>query len=135
MDGFLLPRSFFARIINHAELCLPEEACGLMGGPPGSARMLVTVTNRLHSPVRFLMEPQEQLEAMLAFESHGWDVTAIFHSHPRGPEGPSATDIAEFYYPGALSVILSPAATDWQARGFLIENGQVTAVSLIWEED
>ena len=53
---------------DHIVAQLPEEACGLIGGVGDEARLVLPVTNELHSPVRFRMSPQEQLEAFLRFE-------------------------------------------------------------------
>ena len=81
------------------------------------------ITNELHSPVRFRMDPAEQLQAFLQFESQGLDLLAIYHSHPNGPPHPSPTDIAEFTYPGVLYLILSPGPSGWQVREFEFRDG------------
>jgi proteasome lid subunit RPN8/RPN11 len=59
-------------------------------------------------------------------EAAGLDLAAIFHSHPNGPAEPSATDVAQAYYPEAAYLILSPAAAGWQGRAFTIADGRVT---------
>ena len=52
-----------------------------------------------------------------------------YHSHPSGPETASATDIAEAAYE-AVHVIWSRSGRSWSARGFWIEAGQVTGVTI-----
>lgn len=113
---------------THVQNCLPEEACGLLGGVYGeevSAALVIPVENTLHSPVKFRMNPGSQLRAFQAIEEHALDLVAIFHSHPQGPPHPSPSDCAEFAYPGVLTVILFPGAQEpgsaWQGRAFLIE--------------
>jgi proteasome lid subunit RPN8/RPN11 len=69
---------------------------------------VIPVENELHSPVRFRMAAQEQLKAFLRFEERGLELVGLFHSHPAGPVHPSPTDLAEFAYPGVLTVILAP---------------------------
>lgn len=118
------------QMVEHAEACLPEEACGLVGGVDGVARLVVPVTNSLHSPVRFCMDPHEQLAAFLRFDDAGLELMAIYHSHPGGPEMPSFTDLTEWNYPGTHYLILSPDADDqrWQVNAFLMEGGEIKRV-------
>ena len=75
------------------------------------------------------MDPAEQLRAFNWIESHRLDLLAIFHSHTAGPETISATDIAEATYP-VVQLIWSPSNEVWRARGFWIENGDVSEVKL-----
>ena len=119
----ILSQDLLDQITAHASACLPEEACGLIGGTADRAVIALPITNELHSPVRFRMDPLEQLQAFLQFESEGLDLLAIYHSHPNGPPHPSPTDIAEFLYPGALYLILSPGPSGWQVREFEIQDG------------
>ena len=133
-----------SHIIFHIESCLPEEACGLIGGIEGAAKLVVPVENELHSRVRFRMAPLDQLKAFDQIEGQGWELLAIFHSHPQGPPGPSPTDIAEFFYPGSAVVIVSPIDREkvmdhsgkgliwgkWQINAFVIDQNQVLTVKL-----
>ena len=122
-------------MLEHCLTCLPEEACGMLGGAfsagpggPAIAQVALPVTNALHSPVRFRMDPHEQLKAFNRLDEQGLDLVAIFHSHPTGPEHPSLTDLAEFAYPGVFSLILSTRPVDlspvdlaaWQVLAFEI---------------
>ncbi|MDT8899272.1 MAG: M67 family metallopeptidase [Thermanaerothrix sp.] len=110
-----------AIILEHVVHCVPEEACGLLGGCGSIVKRIIPVTNRLHSPVRFYMEPTELLKALEALEEEGLELVGIFHSHPHGPAVPSETDLNEFAYPESLMVILSPQGKDWQLRAFEID--------------
>ncbi len=118
-------------ICAHLSQALPNEACGLLGGEAGQVRAVYPVENRLHSPVRYEMAPAAQLAAMLAIEAAGWEITGIFHSHPRGPATPSETDVAEAYYPESIYLICAPGATGaWQGRAFRLEAGRVREVTV-----
>jgi proteasome lid subunit RPN8/RPN11 len=75
------------------------------------------------------MDPLEQLGAFESIESEQMDLLAIYHSHPAGPEAVSATDIAEAAY-AVVHIVWSKQGEDWQARGFWIEDGKVTKVTL-----
>ncbi len=136
-SSFRLPEALWQEMVAHVIACLPEEACGLVGSQPGesTAAVVLPIENDLHSPVRFRMAPGEQLKAFYWLEERSLDLAAIFHSHPHGPRHPSATDLAEFAYPGVLMLILSPlepadehaAAPDtgenWAVRAFGIDGG------------
>jgi len=132
MDRLVLTETHRRKIIQHLEACLPEEGCGMVAGIANTAQMVFPVTNELHSPVRFRMDPVEQLEKMIWIEDRELEILAIFHSHPSGPEIPSETDLAEFAYPGTIMLILSKGSGQWQARGFLVEGSSYREVALVW---
>jgi proteasome lid subunit RPN8/RPN11 len=125
-----MPFELYQRALDHARACLPEEACGLVGGLGVEAAAGVPITNQLHSPLRFRMDPAEQLRAFQAFEAQSIELIAIYHSHPQGPPHPSATDVREFAYPGVLTLIISPLGDGWQMRAFTIQNDQVSEEQL-----
>jgi proteasome lid subunit RPN8/RPN11 len=108
----------------------PEEACGLLAGQENRILFITPVTNELHSPVRFRMDPVEQLKAFQLFEDQDWEMLGIYHSHPNGPAMPSLTDIAEAYYPEVIHLIWSPSADKWTCRGFRIKDGKVFEIFL-----
>jgi proteasome lid subunit RPN8/RPN11 len=110
------------------------EACGLLAGKKDRVEKVLLVRNQAQSPVRFVMDPYEQLQAFEWIESHMLDLVGIFHSHPAGPETASATDIAEAAYE-VVSVIWSRSHGAWKARGFWIHAGEVTEVSLLIGEE
>jgi proteasome lid subunit RPN8/RPN11 len=131
-------------IWKHLDACRPQEGCGLVGGREGRAALVLPVENLLHSPVRFQMEPIAQLRAMETIDRAGLELAAVYHSHPAGPAHPSATDLAEFYYPEALALIVSPRALAapevessagltgnyWIVRGFLLKEQTYIEVKL-----
>lgn len=110
---------------------IAEEACGIVAGVNETSSAVFPVTNVFHSPVRFLMAPEEQLEVLNQIEGKGWQLLAIYHSHLRGPEYPSPIDIAEAFYPEAVNLIWSNLSGIWDCRGFLIEKGQVNQISVV----
>jgi len=121
------------QILAHLEASLPEEGCGILGGPTGVCTIAFMVTNDQHSPNSFQMNPQEQLQAFLRLEELDLELNAIFHSHPRGPQTPSETDVDAFAYPGAISLICVPQDGDWIIRGFEINDKKVTEITLSWD--
>ena len=116
-------------VANHA----PLEACGLLAGNNNRVEKVIMVRNQAQSPVRFVMEPYEQLKAFDWIESNGLDLLGIFHSHPAGPETVSVTDIAEAAY-DVVHLIWSLRGQTWKLRGFWIENGRFADVPLFIRE-
>ena len=108
---------------------MPLEACGLLAGKSDRVEAVIRVQNQAQSPVRFVMDPYEQLKAFDWIDSHGLELLGIFHSHPTGPETASSTDIAEAAYE-VVHLIWSRNQDLWQVRGFWIENGGATEISL-----
>ncbi|RPI93828.1 MAG: M67 family peptidase [Chloroflexi bacterium] len=124
-----LSKDHWHEMLAHVDRQIPLEACGLLAGKNGRVEKVLLVRNQAQSPARFVMDPYEQLEAFNWIESNGLDLLGIFHSHPTGPETASVTDIAEAAYE-VVHLIWARLQNGWQARGFWIEKGRATEVSL-----
>jgi proteasome lid subunit RPN8/RPN11 len=124
-----LSRRHWQEMCEHVDGQAPLEACGLLAGVNDRVEKVILIRNQAESPVRFVMDPYEQLQAFNWIESHELDLLGIFHSHPAGPETASATDVAEAAYE-VVHLIWSRRRARWQARGFWIENSHITEVSL-----
>jgi proteasome lid subunit RPN8/RPN11 len=116
-------------MLEHVEKHVPLEACGLLAGRLDRVEKVFLVRNQAQSPVRFVMDPREQLEAFEWIDSNGLDLLGIFHSHPMGPETASPADVAEAAYE-VVHLIWSRTQTGWQARGFWIENSSASEIVL-----
>ena len=124
-----LTQPHWREIQDHVSIHSPLEACGLLAGKNNQVEKVIVVQNQAQSPVRFVMDPYEQLKAFDWIESNGLELIGIFHSHPAGPETASVTDIAEAAYE-VVHVIVSRAGANWKARGFWIEDGKSIEVAL-----
>jgi len=122
-------KKHWQEMLNYVDSHIPLEACGLLAGTDNLVKKVIGVRNQAQSPVRFVMDPYEQLKAFDWIESNGLDLLGIFHSHPAGPETASATDIVEAAYE-VIHLIWSRMEDRWQARGFWIENGEAREVTL-----
>lgn len=114
----LVPIDHWQTMLDHVLACMPEEACGLAAGQHGIVSRVLPIENAAHSPVHFRMEPRGQVEALLGLEDQSLELLAIFHSHPSGPPGPSATDMAEACYPEAAAMIWCCEGGQWRMRAF-----------------
>ena len=119
------------QMLQEVRKLYPEEACGLVAGLGRESKQVYPVENRLHSPVRFLMEPEQQVRFLLEIEANGWELLAIYHSHPNGPDTPSPTDIAENAFPEVITVIWSYAGGQWEYRGFRIQDGNFLGIPIV----
>jgi len=112
----------------------PEEACGLLAGENTAGdcrvRRVIPVVNELHSPTRYRMAAQEQINAFNQIEAQGLHLVGIYHSHPTGPPEPSPTDSSEAFYPEAVYLIWFAAAGEWHCRAFSILDGLVRPVKM-----
>ncbi len=115
-----------------ADVCerVPVEACGLVAGMNDHSQTVYPVENIKHSPVRFLMDPEEQLRVFQEIDDRNWDLLAIYHSHPNGPDHPSPTDLQEAAYPEAAHLIWSRRSSQWHCRGFLIAENNYQEIQL-----
>ncbi len=131
----LLAPALLAELLDWALACRPNEACGLLAGAaPASAggqpTRFLPLRNAAESPYRYLIDPQEQLSAMLELDDRDEVVWGIFHSHVASPAEPSVTDLGLAFYPDSLYLICSLAGEAPEIRGWTLTDGQATEVSL-----
>ena len=119
------------RMRAHVNREAPEEACGLVAGTGNRAAQVFPITNQLHSPTRYRMEPKEQLAAFNEMDAEGWELLAIYHSHPYGPARPSVTDVDEAYYPDSFYLIWSRRNDAWDCLGFLIQDEKIRQIEVV----
>ena len=103
-----IKRPFLDQMLQHLQAEYPLEGCGLLAGDEmGRVTAVYPIRNILQSPTNYEMDPQQQIQAFLDIEANGWQMAAIFHSHPQGPDHPSPTDIALAFYPEVSNIIVS----------------------------
>ena len=113
----------------------PNEACGLIAGSApalegGLASRFLPLTNVAASPFRYLIDPNEQLRAMLDIDDADEVVWGIVHSHVMSPAVPSDTDVGLAAYPDALYLHLLAAGPEPLVRAWAIRDGVVNEVQL-----
>lgn len=129
MQSLTLSKEQLQEMTSYVNAHAPLEACGLLAGRDSRVEKIFYVRNQAQSPVRYVMDPLEQLHALEWIDDHGMDLLGIFHSHPTGPETVSPTDIAEAAY-AVTYVILARMDDEWRARGYWIENDNYREVTL-----
>ncbi len=131
-----IPKHIFKDMLEQAKSEAPIECCGILAGRDGRAEKLYKMANAEHRCDHFMMEPEQQFEAVKDIRSNSLDMLAIYHSHPGTPARPSTEDIRLALTPNVVYVILSLHGNNGPAmRGFQIEDGVVTKVPVRIMED
>ena len=133
LPQFIVTQDQYDDMLKHVMEHAPLEACGLLAGKNGRVEKVIPVRNQAQSPVRFVMDPYEQLQAFEWIDSQRLELIGIFHSHPAGPERVSATDIREAAYE-VVHLVWSFFDGAWKMRGFWIQKGQADEVILSIEK-
>ncbi|WP_152042017.1 desampylase [Salinigranum salinum] len=100
------------RLLDRAREGAPNEVCGVLGGVdpvdgPTRVTTAPAVPNVAATPeTRYELAPAEMIEAIERVEASTTHL-GFYHSHPRGPPGPSATDEAQATWSGSVYAIVS----------------------------
>jgi [CysO sulfur-carrier protein]-S-L-cysteine hydrolase len=121
-----IPRRLYDELVAHAREEAPNECCGMIAARDGEAVAVHRATNSAASPLRYEMEPREQLRIMDAIDDAGLEIGAIYHSHTRSAPEPSQTDINLAFYPETLYVIVGVKSDEPDVRAWEIRDGAVT---------
>ena len=120
-------------MIAHALQEDPNECCGILSGKDETVSRLFRITNTARSPYRYLMDPQEQLDADRESEGDGIEFLAFYHSHTHSAAYPSQTDVRMALESGWLDVFYVLVSLEDKAapqiRSFKIDRqGEVSEV-------
>ena len=125
-----LPADLADRLLTHARRALPNETCALLSGDRARGRVASVhlARNRLASPYRYDVEPVDLVRIVHRIERSGEELVGIFHSHPKGPAMPSATDVREERY---RVVHLVADVSNGKLRAWWIAGGEAREVPLV----
>jgi [CysO sulfur-carrier protein]-S-L-cysteine hydrolase len=118
------------RIVAQARDEAPNECCGMIATRNGTAVSLHPARNAAASPLRYELEPKEQLRIQTAIDDAGLELGVIYHSHTRSAPEPSQTDINLAFYPDALYVIVGVAGEEDDVRAWRIVDRRVSEAEL-----
>ena len=97
MKEILIPDSFLADLMQHANEESPYEACAILLGNTDEETWQTTeiflAENIDKSEINFTISNKQLLEGYKRAEEKGLDIVGIFHSHPKSEAAPSDTDI------------------------------------------
>ena len=125
------PRALLDEVIEHAREDMPNECCGIVASDNGEAVRVFRTKNAEASPVRYSLNPNEQLRITNEIEDAGLELGAIYHSHTRSEPYPSQTDVNLAFYPDAIYLIVSLRKPDEpEIRAFRIADEQIEEVTI-----
>jgi proteasome lid subunit RPN8/RPN11 len=96
----------------HALAERPLECCGLLAGVVredgvGEVRLRYPLLNAAASPIEFESEPRSLISAYRDICRRGWNVLAIYHSHPTSEPIPSRKDLELSWSDYVVNFIIS----------------------------
>lgn len=114
-----IPEEIVAAIAGQARAEAPNEACGYLAGREGEIHDRYPLTNVDASPTHFMLDPQEQFDAVKQAREAGLELPAVYHSHPETPARMSDEDIRLANDPNTIYVIYSLA--DDEIKAFRVD--------------
>lgn len=126
-----LTRADAAAIVAHARAGVPDEACGLLAGNGDRVEVVYRTRNADASPVSYRVDSRDQWRAMRDAEARGLEVLGCFHSHTHSDAYPSATDVAQAFYPEWAYVLVGLGEAEPALRAFRIRTGDIEEIPLL----
>jgi [CysO sulfur-carrier protein]-S-L-cysteine hydrolase len=132
----LIPEPVHAAILAQAAVEAPNECCGLLAGVlrPGEDYRIIghfPLVNALASPTEFESDPRGLFAAHRAMRERGWEILAVYHSHPTSPAIPSKKDRAMSCAPEIVTLIVSLSTGEsraWWIAGHDVREAQMQLV-------
>ena len=124
-----LTRRTWGEMVGHAYDGLPDEACGLLAGPPGTTRCtrFYACRNAAESSKVYTVDPKDHLRADRDAEARGLELIGVMHSHTHTEAYPSPTDVAQAPDPAWHYVIVSLRDEAPTLRSYRIVDGAIEA--------
>ncbi len=130
-EGVGIRAAVRAAIIAHAVEAAPRECCGLLIGAHGVLEEAVQARNVRDGHTTYQIDPADHFAAIRRARREGRTVVGAYHSHPRSPAVPSATDLSEAQDPAFLYLIVSLATPDDpDVRAYRLEDGRYRPVPM-----
>jgi proteasome lid subunit RPN8/RPN11 len=104
-----LTRQTWRGMLAHAYDGLPDEACGLFAGAPGTGRVTAfyPCRNAAASSRIYSIDGKDFMRADRDAEAKGLEILGVMHSHTHTEAYPSPTDVAQAPDPAWHYVIVS----------------------------
>jgi proteasome lid subunit RPN8/RPN11 len=131
-DAVRVSREILAQMREEAAKTPARECCGLLAGRNGIIAEIFPARNANANPATgYEIAPQELFQLMRKMRAQDLQLLGIYHSHPRGENRPSRSDIDQAFYPGTPYFILLPLPdAPHPVRAFLIRDGEVTEMTV-----
>jgi proteasome lid subunit RPN8/RPN11 len=126
-------------MVHQAQSELPNECCGLLAGRLDQGVGRVTrrypLVNAAASPTEFESDAKSMFAAEKSRRLDGFEILAIYHSHPRSAPVPSRTDLARNYSPQVVNLIVSLQTEVPEIRGWWLNADSYREADVEWLEE
>lgn len=120
-----ITRTALDRLLAEARANPSIECCGLLAGRDGVISAVLQAKNALQSASAYEISPEELFALFRRMRSEELEHLGIYHSHPKGENFPSPSDLERAFYPDAAYFIICPnAAASRPVRAFRIIEGR-----------
>lgn len=119
------------QIVAHVRSWLPFEGCGLLATEGPRVRKIYPGDNIARSETFYEMDPHQVLEAVQDIDDRGYELGAIFHSHPATEAYPSPTDLELIFDPDVYLIIISLAGPEPDVHAFRYDGERISEVPLL----
>lgn len=128
----VVSRQAFDQLVALAYDRYPEEACGLIAGPPGDATAVrfYPCRNAAASARVYTIDPKDHLLAERDADDRDLEIIGVVHSHTHTEPYPSATDVAQAPDPSWHYVIVGLKRDAPEVRSYRIRDGEITEESI-----
>jgi proteasome lid subunit RPN8/RPN11 len=128
----------FEIVVGHCYDGLPDEACGLLGGPLGPDGEPTGVITDVYlcrnadaSAKTYTVDSRDLIKAMRDAEAKGGELVGVWHSHTHTDAYPSPTDVKTAAEPGWLYVLVSLADEAPVLRTYRIRDGVIAETPVV----
>ncbi|HEX4777355.1 MAG TPA: M67 family metallopeptidase [Acidimicrobiia bacterium] len=130
----------YETIVGHCYDGLPDEACGLLGGPvagdgdpTGYVADVYPARNADASARTYTVDSRDMIRALRAAEGAGGALVGVWHSHTHTDAYPSDTDVRQAAEPGWVYVIVSLKDGTPVLRAYRIRDGGIRETQVVVE--
>jgi len=121
----IIPHRILDDMVEHAKSQAPEEACGLLVGVGVEVTKSYRLRNVDASPEHFSLDPNDQFAVVKDIRPLGWEILAVYHSHPATPARMSREDLRLALAPEMRYLIVSLVdGRNPQVKAFRVWQGQ-----------
>jgi [CysO sulfur-carrier protein]-S-L-cysteine hydrolase len=133
--------SQYEQIVGHCYQGLPDEACGLLGGPVGSVggrreatgyvSAVYPAVNADASARTYTVDGRDYLRASRDAEGRGDEIIGVWHSHTHTDPYPSPTDVRSAVDPMWVYVIVSLRDESPMLRAYRIRDDAIAECQVV----
>ncbi len=124
----------YARLQQHAETCLPDEAVALLFGVIIENNVFVNRVELIDNESKtnrttFSVNPESEYQLLVEAEELGESLVGIYHSHPAPPE-PSTTDLRNMRLNPVAWLIASKQTGEWITKVYILEDENANEIPI-----